>query len=151
MDEFGNVWVMLVWITMGEAFSYVWIWLVVRPISQYCRVCSNVLIIFFKFCWLFLKTFYLFQLLGQIWEFFSNVGIFHYGWGVLVHLKMLDWKTHFSKLQVFWCFPVARTNLGFLINIGIFHCGWGFLVGLNLVGWKTSFSILQGFLKCFNN
>ena len=43
-----------------------------------------------------MKTFDVLQLLGQIWEFLNNVGVFRYGWGLLVHLNLIDWKTCFS-------------------------------------------------------
>ena len=44
-------------------------------------------IFFFRFCWVFLQTFDVFQLLGQIWGFLSNVGMFRYGRGFLVHFN----------------------------------------------------------------
>ena len=123
---------------------------------------------FFRFCWLFLQTFDVFELLGQIWRFFSNVGILGYGWGFLVHLKLVDWKNHFSKLQGlleslnnsfrFWLFlqnfdvfKLLEQIWGFLSNFHISHYGQDLLVHLNLVGWKTHFSLLQGLLYCFNN
>ena len=130
---------MLVWFTMGKAFWYVWIWLVGRAISQYCRVCSNVL----RTC---LDV--------------ADVGIFAYGWGFLVHLKMVDCKNHFSKLQGlleslnnsfrFWLFlqsfdvfKLLEQNWGFLSNFHVFHYGQDPLVHLNLVGWKTHFSLCR--------
>ena len=36
---------------------------------------------------------------GPIWGFLSNVGIFHYRWGLSVLLNLVDWKTHSSVLQ----------------------------------------------------
>ena len=54
--------------------------------------------IFLKFCWLFVKTFEVFQSLRLIWGFLSNVSVFCYGvrsFGTFAS----DWKTNFSILQ----------------------------------------------------
>ena len=102
--------------------------------------------IFFRFCWLFVKTFGVFELLRQIWRFLSNVGIFRDGWGFLVHLNLIDWKTHFSIIQkLLWYFNIffrfcqlfvknfevfelLGQNWAFLSNVGMFRYGPGFLV-----------------------
>ena len=85
-----------------------------------------------------LQTFGVSQFLGQIWGFLSNFGIFHYGWDLLVHLNMVDWKTHFSVPQGFLCFNIICKILlvlvktfdvfqfsgqicGFLSNVGMFR------------------------------
>ena len=41
------------------------------------------------------------SLLGQLWGFLSNVDVFRYGWDLLVHLSLIDWKIHFSVLRGF--------------------------------------------------
>ena len=70
-----------------------------KTFSQYCRGCCNSLIFFLDFVDFFVKTFEVFELLGQIWGFLSNVGMFRYERGLLVHLNLIDWKTHFTILQ----------------------------------------------------
>ena len=64
---------------------------------------AGVVLIFEQFCFriflLFLPIFGVFQLLGQIWGFLGILGIFRYGWVFLVHLKLVNWKTHLSILQ----------------------------------------------------
>ena len=60
---------------------------------------------FYYFFWillgLFLQTFYVFQLLGPIWGFLSNVGMFDFGWGLLVHLHLIDWSCfNFSTMAI---------------------------------------------------
>ena len=152
----------------GQGFLICWNLAAWRSYFSILQGMLSVLIIFFRFCWLFLQTFDVFELLGQIWRFFSNVGILGYGWGFLVHLKLVDWKNHFSKLQGlleslnnsfrFWLFlqnfdvfKLLEQIWGFLSNFHISHYGQDLLVHLNLVGWKTHFSLLQGLLYCFNN
>ena len=56
---------------------------------------------FFRFCWVFLQTFDVFQLPGTNWEFLSDAGMFEFGRGLLVHFHLVDWKTYFSILQGF--------------------------------------------------
>ena len=38
-------------------------------------------------------------MLGQIWEYLSNAGVFLYMWDLLVYLNMIDCKIRFSVLQ----------------------------------------------------
>ena len=53
----------------------------------------------FRFCWVFLQNFDVFQLFGPIWGFLSDASMFHFGRGLLVRFNLVDWKTHFSILQ----------------------------------------------------
>ena len=117
----------------------------------------QVLLIFFADIWCFpVSRTYL--------KILSNVVMFRYGRGLLVHLNFVDWKTYFSILQrllniliffldfvdffsqtfdVSWLLePIWK----FFSNVRMFHYGQGLLVHLNLVDWKTHFSILQGLL-----
>ena len=48
-----------------------------------------------------MKNFEVSQLLGQLWGFLCNVDVFRYGWDLLVHLNLIDWKIHFSVLRGF--------------------------------------------------
>ena len=85
----------------------------------------------FRFCLYFSETFDVSWLLGPIWGFLSNVGMFHYGRSFLVHLLGPIW--------------------GFLINVDVFHLG---AVPLKY-RWKSSTDSLNIdqnlFFRCIEN
>ena len=140
-------------------------WKTYYSILQGLLECFN---IFFRFCWVFLQTFDVFQLLVPIWGLLSDAGMFHFWRGLLVRFNPVDWKTHFSILQgllecfniffrfcwvflqTFDVFQLLGSIWGLLSDAGMFRFWRGLLVRFNLVDWKTYFSILQGLLECFN-
>ena len=78
-----------------------------RPIFQYCRVCSNVLLFFLDFVGFLLQTFDFFRLLEPIWGFLSDAGMFHFGRCLLVRFNLVDCEIHFSVLQgLLKCFTI---------------------------------------------
>ena len=80
------------------------IWLIGRPISRYCRGCSNALIIFLEF-----ETFFFrFLMFSGCWGSWVMV-VFCFWWGLF----------HIDFLGQSW---------GFLINVDMFHLGWYILV-----------------------
>ena len=57
--------------------------------------------IFLDFVGFLLQTFDFFQLLEPIWGFLSNVGMFDFGWGLLVRLHLIDWSCfNFSTMAI---------------------------------------------------
>ena len=120
---------MLVCFNLGETFWYALIWQTGRPIFKYCRVCSNVLLFLIDFVSFFSQTLDFFQLLGPIWGFLSDAGMFDFGRGLLVCFNLVDWKTHFSILQsLLECFTIFfRFCWSFFGHFGFFP-----VVGANL-------------------
>ena len=126
LDKIGDFLVMLVYFAMVGAFYNVWIWLVRRHISQYCRSCSNI----FRLCWLFLRSFDVFQLLDQLRDSWVTVvcfvfgGVFCYIYfvgpicGFLVNVVFhLDWYMHFSIVETsVWIVSILIKNFLFFLN-----------------------------------
>ena len=110
--------------------------------------------IFFRFWLFFLQTFVVSQVPGPNWGFLSDVGMFHFGRGLLVCFNLVDWKTHFSILQgllecfniffrfccvflqTFDVFQLLGPTWGFLSNVGMFDFGWSLLLHFYLVDWS---------------
>ena len=90
----------IVWLFVKGAFWHLWIF------SSYCYI-AHIFHHIARNSWLS-QTFNVFQLLEPIELLLTKVGVSHCGWGLLVGLKMVEWKTHFSML------------LGFFQYFGIF-------------------------------
>ena len=114
-DQSGDFWVMPVCFTWGGAFWYVSIWYIGRPIFQYCRVCSNVLIFFLDFV-SFFADFWCFPVAR------TKVGIFE--WCRYVFLGGAFWcaSIWYIGRPIFQYCRVCSNVLIFFLNFVGFFC-----------------------------